>query len=470
MASVHLGRLVGSGGFSRVVAIKRLHANYARDPDSVTIIFDEARLAARVRHPNVVAPLDVVTTPSETFLVMEYIHGESLAKLWRTTLAGGGAIEPTVVSTIMSGVLHGLHAAHEAADEYGQALGIVHRDVSPQNILVGADGVARLLDFGVAKAKGRLQTTREGKIKGKLGYMPPEQLDGQKLTRRADIYSAAVVTWELLTGRRAFGEDQETAIVAAILSRPLVPPSQVNPRVPAAFDAILGRGLHRDPAQRYENAREMAADLERCVGIASMSEVREWVEANAHAELARRAMRVAAIEAAPRDDDNVDLTPGIGPHEATRRMGRPGSTGDVDALASTLPSGAPQGQRLRRRTVAVLASAATATVLATVFLIRSVSTARFPAPYASTADAGVGAAYPGVEPPPTALPAAQPPSTPAEAAAGVTAPQPDRKAPAPPRPPRASGSARPGSKPKECDPPFTTDEFGHRHYEPECLQ
>src|ERR1700733_14777693 len=168
MATVHLGRLIGPVGFSRTVAIKRLHQQYAKNPEFVAMFLDEARLAARIRHPNVVPTVDVVAMEEELFLVMEYIQGESLSRLFRAASVAAAPIPRSVAVTIMAGVLHGLHAAHEAKTEHGQPLDIVHRDVSPQNVLVGVDGVARVLDFGVAKAAHRVQTTQDGRIKGKL--------------------------------------------------------------------------------------------------------------------------------------------------------------------------------------------------------------------------------------------------------------------------------------------------------------
>src|SRR5262245_394878 len=150
MATVHLGRLLGPVGFSRTVAIKRLHAQFATDPEFVSMFLDEARLAARIRHPNVVPTLDVVATEGELFVVMEYVHGESLSRLIKEEARNGRRIPPRIAASLISGTLQGLHAAHEARDERGNPLNIVHRDVSPQNILVGSDGIARVLDFGVA--------------------------------------------------------------------------------------------------------------------------------------------------------------------------------------------------------------------------------------------------------------------------------------------------------------------------------
>src|SRR4051794_29784074 len=174
MATVHFGRLLGPVGFSRTVAVKRLHAHLAKDPEFVSMFLDEARLAARVRHPNVVPTLDVVAAQGELFLVMEYVQGESFARLLHVTKSNGQRIPRDIVCAVLASVLHGLHAAHEAKSERGEALGIVHRDVSPQNILVGVDGIARVLDFGIAKAAGRAQVTREGQVRGKMAYIAPE--------------------------------------------------------------------------------------------------------------------------------------------------------------------------------------------------------------------------------------------------------------------------------------------------------
>ena len=169
MARVHLGRLLGPAGFGRTVAIKRLHAQFAENPDFVTMFLDEARLASRVRHPNVVPTLDVVAAEGELLLVMEYVHGEPLSRLLRTLSPRRERIPLRTTCAIVSSLLHGLHAAHEAKNEAGQDLGLVHRDVSPQNVLVGLDGVVRVADFGVAKAVVKAHTTREGELKGKFG-------------------------------------------------------------------------------------------------------------------------------------------------------------------------------------------------------------------------------------------------------------------------------------------------------------
>ncbi|MGO8999716.1 MAG: protein kinase domain-containing protein [Polyangiaceae bacterium] len=292
MATVHLGRAPGNASSTgSVVAIKRLRPHLASEPEVVKSFLDEARLSARVGHPNVVATLDVVTHEDEVFLVMEYVEGVSLASLMRAQAAtpGSPAVPAPIATSILSGVLRGLHAAHEAVSETGEPLNMVHRDVSPHNILVGVDGKARVLDFGIAKALGRQQTTRDGKIKGKLGYMAPEQLSGRGATRRTDLFAAGIVLWELVTGKRLFHAEDEATTVTRVLMERVRPPSTVRAGVPAALDAVVLRALERDPSKRFLTGEEMACALEAAVPPATAASVGEWVATVAAEELAFRA-------------------------------------------------------------------------------------------------------------------------------------------------------------------------------------
>jgi len=297
MATVHLGRLLGPVGFSRTVAIKRMHSQFARDPQFVAMFLDEARLAAKVRHPNVIATLDVVPTADEVFLVMEYVHGEVLSKLLRAT-SEERPMPPPIAVAIMSQVLQGLHAAHEARDESGRPLGIIHRDVSPQNVMVGSDGVARILDFGVAKANSRVHETRSGEIKGKLSYMAPEQIrgGGVELTRGVDIYAAGIVLWEMLTARRLFKAETEAETMFLVLTSEAPPVRSVAPAISEALEAVVSRALERDPAARFANAEEMAVALSRASGAATPIEVAQWLRETALEAMTMRAARVAEIE------------------------------------------------------------------------------------------------------------------------------------------------------------------------------
>jgi len=295
MAAVYLARQTGAVGFGKTVAIKRLHPHLARDQYFVTMFLDEARLAARITHPNVVPILDVVSTDSELFLVLEYVRGETLAGLLRAARKANVKVPIPIAASIVTGLLAGLHAAHEARDELGQPLNIVHRDVSPQNLIVGADGASRVLDFGVAKAATRLQTTREGQLKGKIPYMAPEQLSGD-VTARTDIYAASLVLWETLTGQRLFRGETEAQILHLVMTMDAPPPSSLNADVPPALDAVTLKGLSREPEHRYATAREMAAAIEAIVPIASPMKVAEWIEGLIGPTLAARDAMRAEIE------------------------------------------------------------------------------------------------------------------------------------------------------------------------------
>ncbi|MDB4936614.1 MAG: serine/threonine protein kinase [Labilithrix sp.] len=296
MASVHYGRLVGTGGFNKTVAIKRLHRALAQTPSFRNMILEEGRLAARIRHPNVVPPLDVLAEGGELLLVMEYVHGESLSRLVRAATAQGERVPLPVGAAILSNVLHGLHAAHEAKDEAGKLLGLVHRDISPQNIIVGADGIARVIDFGIAKAVTSEQDTTAGTIKGKVPYLSPEQLEGNAATQRTDIYAAAVVFWEVLAGRRLFVGDDDSEVLRNIMAMEVKPPSAFNPLVAGTVDDVVLRAISRNPDDRFASAREMALALEGAVHLATATVVGAWTERLAADTLAERAERIREVE------------------------------------------------------------------------------------------------------------------------------------------------------------------------------
>jgi serine/threonine-protein kinase len=295
-ATVHLGQLRGAAGFSRLVAVKRLHAAYASDDALAAMFVDEARLTSRLHHPNIVSTLDVVAEDGELFLVLEYVHGVSLASLIRTLRGRQDALPAEVAITIVAGALHGLHAAHVAIDERGEPLRIVHRDVSPQNILVGADGVPKIADFGVAKAVGRAQNTTEGQIKGKIGYMAPEQLRSGEVDKRSDVFAASVVLWEALTGERMYGTRDAAGIVGEVLFSKPRPPGQLVDGLPHGLDAAVLRGLAKDPGDRYATAEEMALALEDLVTPLGRHDLGAWVQSIAASELEERARAISEME------------------------------------------------------------------------------------------------------------------------------------------------------------------------------
>jgi len=296
MAVVHLGRLIGPVGFSRMVAIKRLRSELASDPELTTMLIDEAQLAAHIHHPNVVGMLDVVDEAGEVCLVMEYVHGESLAFLARGLADQGLRLPIRIVANIMAGALHGLHAAHEAVGDGGQPLHIVHRDVSPQNILVGADGTTRVLDFGVAKAASRLSTTRIGQIKGKLRYMAPEQVLSKTIGPWTDVWSACVTFWETLTGKPLFTGDNDLQILKHVLEGEIPSPRKLAPEVPEALAALVLAGLARDPNVRIRSALELARGIEAAVGLVSARDIGDWVRRAGRNRLEARAKRIAELD------------------------------------------------------------------------------------------------------------------------------------------------------------------------------
>jgi serine/threonine-protein kinase len=464
MATVHFGRLSGPVGFSRTVAIKRLHPQYAKDPEFVTMFLDEARLCGRIRHPNVVPTLDVVATEGEIFIVMEYVAGEALSKLLKTAWQKNVPVPPRVAATIISSVLHGLHAAHQTKDEHGRELGIVHRDVSPQNILVGSDGTSRVLDFGVAKAAGRMQTTRDGQVKGKIAYMPPEQLSGGFVSRQSDIYAASVVLWEALTARRLFDGETEAIVLVRAIEGKIDAPSTFNPAIDAATDAVVMRGLARDPEARFATARDMALAMEQTIGLASPYEVGEWVESVAAEEIARRARSIAEIESAsmsaPTSSPRIGLapTPAEPPHSqvSSISVSRP-------AISTSMT---PKGKRATRVFGAVAALLAVAGVVLGALALEDSGGMHAGVPN-ELAHERRGIAI--LKPPSSGSKAGHELASQLEPTRTPTVRNPPppivttTRTPTPPRPPTAPAVS--------CDPPYTIDPAtGRKKYKLECLK
>ena len=400
MASVHYGRLVGTSGFTKTVAIKRLHRQLAQQAGFRKMILEEGRLAARIRHPNVVPPLDVLAEGGELLLVMEYVHGESLARLLRGAWAAGERVPLPVGAAILSNVLHGLHAAHEAKDESGKPLAIVHRDISPQNIIVGVDGIARVIDFGIAKAATSEEMTTTGTIKGKVPYLAPEQLEGEPATRLTDVYAASVVFWEVLAGRRLFTGDDDGEVLRKIMSMEIPPPSLHNPLVAGTVDDVVLRGIARDPKDRFESAREMALALEEAVHLATASVVGAWTERLAAETLAERAERIREVE---------------GTASPAAPSAPPPGTVRLDAASALVPGGGAPARASRPPP------------------LRS----RPPPPLPAAASRVPASVAPVSSPPPSAIPA-----PPAKGAPRITIPPSTRQPQhSPPEPPPASARA-----------------------------
>ena len=484
---MHLGRLLGESGFSRTVAIKQLHPQLVDAPEIAAGLLDEARIVSRIQHPNVVPTIDLLSSDDEVLLVMEYVHGESLSRLLAATRARREKVPTGIVASVLCGALHGLHAAHEARSEAGEPLGIVHRDVSPENLLVGVDGATRLLDFGIAKAHGRLTTTRNGQLKGKIAYMAPEQLLCGEVTRRTDVYAAGIVLWESLTGVRLFTGADEAAVMTAAFEAPIPLPSTVAPHLPQELDAIVLRALDRRSEGRYATARELAIAVEEALPLAPPREVGAWVERLAGPALAKRALRISRMEIASAAAATAPQIPHHDEGEPTARVAASDDTTRTD-FHGARPR--PPATEPANEVVAILTPERNATwnrrgAAALAFLLLGAGFAWWQGtPRRSLAAAGgpssmpVGASAP-VEasvPVRASVPVASPPPPMTNGAPGETSPAGRGPAPvsAPPPPssiavpaPRPRASAPPASS--SCNPPYNVDTNGVRHLRPECI-
>jgi serine/threonine-protein kinase len=267
MASIWLARSTGSRGFTKVVAIKAMLPDVLKDPDAERMFLSEAAVASRIEHPNVVQTLDLCEEGGVLYLVMEWVRGEALSTVFAAAADRGGIPLGTAVQ-IVSQVAAGLHAAHELADASGKCLGLVHRDVSPHNVLVGFNGVVKLVDFGIAKLTAH-QDGDSGsghELRGKVAYMAPEQIRLEPMDRRADIFAIGILLYLLTTGRHPFKASDQHATALSILSdEPVRPPSTVREGYPAKIERVVLRALAKKPGDRYTTAREFADDLLRAI-------------------------------------------------------------------------------------------------------------------------------------------------------------------------------------------------------------
>jgi eukaryotic-like serine/threonine-protein kinase len=476
MATVHIGRLRGAAGFSRTVAIKRLLPQFACNPEFEALFVHEARLVARIQHPNVVATLDVVADAGELVLVMDYVPGETLARLMLAAAACSERVPARIALAIVRDALSGLHAAHEARDRRGEPLDIVHRDVSPQNLIVGSDGVTRVLDFGIAKAATSIELTREGLVRGKAAYMAPEQLSGGAVTRRADIFALGVVLWEMLVGERLFPGGTRPELASGGDGRVTSPRERGAPIEPA-LDAIVMRALAPRAEERFETARQMLEQISPSFELASREEVATWVAESASEDLKRRAALVAQVES--RD---MSLPPPSLAFGGSSKPSEPSMLAvDVaSGLEAIEPAGAKASHRFRQAGWAAAALAALMGI-ASALWDNSRGSPRSeqgqamsdpPTPVASTpSKLDKSGARPLITPGDSPAPENR-----ANAPAAAAQPPAPR---APPEAPSAASKAssrvakprkasKPGGK-SSCNPPYTVDTAGRRHYKLDCF-
>jgi serine/threonine-protein kinase len=309
-STVYVGRARGSAGFERLVAIKRAHPHLREDPRARRALVREARLSSRIHHANVVSILDVEESEHELLLVMEYVEGASLAELLEAGARAGSPMPPAIAVRILLDACEGLTAAHACTDERGAPLGLVHRDVSPQNVLVGLDGTARIADFGLARPAEPTNVSTTA-VKGKIAYLAPEYVEGADFTARCDVFSMAVVAWETLAGERLFRGTNDADTLRRVLAQTPLPVGHLVPALGRAFDTALARALDKRPERRTPTMEAFATDLgraARALGLgATPAEVGRLVGVRFGGALeARRALVRACL------DVEATATPAVG--------------------------------------------------------------------------------------------------------------------------------------------------------------
>jgi serine/threonine protein kinase len=343
MANVYLARSRGVGGFEREVALKIAHAHLREEADFTTGLLEEAKLVARLHHPNIVAVLDVGEDRWGVYLVMQYIEGDTLAGLAKWHRARGDRLPVPIALRILDDALRGLQAAHELHDEAGKSLSLVHRDFSPHNILVGIDGVARLADFGIAKVANRIAMTRSGMLKGKVQYAAPEQARGQDLDRRCDVWAAGVIAWELLVGGPLYPRGDDLATLLRIVSEDPPRVRSACDDVTEALDEVVAAALVRDPERRIGSAEELRRRLAEAWGRAlpDVSEVAEHLRGAVGLKLKERRARIDEVQRlrgkmgaiAP---TSGEPTPSAAQNPATMELARADATHTVKTITDPM--------------------------------------------------------------------------------------------------------------------------------------
>ncbi len=432
MATVYLARSRGAGGFERDVALKLTHAHLRESADFAQELIEEGKLAVRIRHANVVAVLDIGDDPHGLFLVMEYIEGDTLSGLARRATVAGTRLDPAVSLRILLDGLAGLHAAHELADDDGRPLNLVHRDSSPQNILVGIDGVGRLSDFGIAKAASRLGATRTGIVKGKIGYMSPEQARGQPVDRRCDVWAAGVLAWEMIAGRQLYvAAADEIGLLFRIATEE--PPRLADVcDVPPAVDEAVAHALTRDVDARAPTAAAFRRELFEAlrgasIDVAEPGDVATVVTRLCASKLTERRARVKevlrrrAARAEGQDPSDIAATLLLAPVSVRN----PPSRTDVTAVPapSAMPSALPQPARSR---APVIAAAVGVVVVVAAVVARSIFAHSAPSavPVPPATDVSLPLMPSSLEPPAATVEPSATASAPASASAALPKPSP----------------------------------------------
>lgn len=436
MAEIYLAKKLGVEGFERNVVIKCMLEHLSRNQEFVSMFLDEARLAAQLIHPNIAQITDLGIADGRHFICMEYLAGEDLESLLGYARHKGQLVPIPLAARIIHSVLEGLEFAH-GYQEQGRPLELVHRDISPSNIFVTFQGTVKLLDFGIAKAASRLTHTEPGTLKGKLGYMSPEQAQSDEIDARSDLFSLGITFHELLTGRRVFELNDEVRVLVALMNQPVEPPSLRRPEIPPALDRIVLKATERQREKRYASAAEMRADLEEFLQsmpmAPGMSQLAQFVQGLVGPAVVERKTKVPTLSEL--------MAQGVAAEEdigTARTLVRSTSQSDVPLYAVQAPdtgarrttptSVTPVPQQSTARPA--LLSALLAGLLAlggTAWYLLSSS----PTPVAAAPEPP---APPPPPPAPVPVPAATPPAPPRRAAAPARKQPAKQKTPPPPAP------------------------------------
>jgi serine/threonine protein kinase len=343
MATVFLGRATDGRSGAPLVAIKRPHKHLATDKIYISMLLDEARLASAIAHENVVRVRELGFDRGEPFIVMDYVEGASLSELRKELAAAGRAVDCKVAVRIVLDALVGLHAAHELRDESGRHLGIIHRDVSPHNVLVGCDGRGRITDFGIAKAEDRVQVTRTHEVKGKLAYLAPERIDKRRIcTVQSDVFSMAVVFWECIAGRRLFRGDEAIDTLQEVMNAPIPRLRKLGANIPSDLDDVIMRGLSRDLETRYLNAKDFAEAIERAAtpaNVGSREDVARVIDTVFGARIRNRHAQIRAAMQGRHDVEHILTLSGLPVREEDESAAIPVNAAMFAAIAPPAPSG-----------------------------------------------------------------------------------------------------------------------------------
>ncbi|MEZ4312933.1 MAG: serine/threonine-protein kinase [Polyangiaceae bacterium] len=299
MAVVWVARVVGKLGLEKLYAVKTILPHLSGDPSFRAMFLDEAKIASRIRHPNVVALEDLGEEDGQLFMVLEWVHGDALNRLYTDVQARGTALPPDIVLRVLADACAGLHAAHELKDDDGRLLNVVHRDISPQNILVTTSGVTKVIDFGIATALDRMtEKTKKGILKGKLQYAAPEQVQMKPLDRRADVWALGVILYEYLAGRLPYDSERDLDIVEALATD--TPPPPLPAHVPPQLAAVAMTALRPRREERFPTTLEMQRALEACLSApTTTTDVATFLQEHMSARLESRRREIAeAVRAA----------------------------------------------------------------------------------------------------------------------------------------------------------------------------